>query len=677
MNKRHKIKLDKKDYMRAVLTDTSPSDVPIIFSNDGFYINHHRVSKSEYNSFNIIQSFYLKLLSPIDNAHLTKEDRSQQQNQQSYPMKYKIIKNENSLRTLSLIHPRSQKNYCNIYKEYADAITYLCNIGSYSIRRPVKIGSSFYDVDEEATNKYKEIDIETLESDLRRKHASSFFCYSGFDRLYKLFNSPRYFDLEKRYSHMWFLDVSNCFDTIYTHTVSWAIKNKEYVKKHVNYRNQFCQIFDTIMQRSNNNETNGIPVGAEFSRIFAEIIFQEIDHNIESKLYKKHGFAFGKEYEVVRYVDDYVVFAKTIEVAGKVYEEIEDNLSLYNLYLNESKIDKYQRPFLTYKSRVVIGVNNVVSNLEKTLFMKKSAGKVTVVYPNKINNKNQLEQSFINNIKIIMGSENVGYSEVSPYTIGVLYKRVLGLIESYSAYSEEDMRDSDLSYKVRDALLCMIRLMFFFYSVSPSVASSEKVAKTIVIIDNFLKNYLSTHLAAYRSIVMSNVEKLNFDRAKNDDRNGYISLERLNIIISTSGFGRNYTISKDKLSFSNAKPEDVTYFDIVCLLYYFQDHKEYDEERKKIIQFSLDRIYAKGFDLIKDSESVYLFLDLLCCPFVDNDSKENLLREYLNKYENKLDIGGFDFEDILIQLLQTYWFIKWKDVDLVKTLERKALKRPY
>ncbi|MGY4878206.1 antiviral reverse transcriptase Drt3b [Vreelandella aquamarina] len=677
MNTLRKIKLDKKDYMRAVLTDTAPSDVPIIFSNDGFYINHHRVMKNDYTQFNILKSFYLKLLSPGDDTEKSKEDRFKDQEKQSYPMKYKIIKNENSLRTLSLIHPRSQKNYCNIYSEYADAIAYLCDMGSYSIRRPVKIGSSFYARDEKITNKYKEINIDTLESDLRRKHASSFFSYSGFDRLYKLFNSPRYFDLEKRYSCMWFLDVSNCFDTIYTHTVSWAIKNKEYVKKHVSHRNQFCQKIDTVMQRSNNNETNGIPVGSEFSRVFAEIIFQDIDYKIEQKLLHKHNLSFGEEYEVVRYVDDYVVFSKTIEIAKRVYEEIEDNLALYNLYLNELKLEKYHRPFFTYKSRVVIGVNNVISDFQKTLFTKGSGSNGKLIYPNKIKKKSSLEQSLINNIKIMMGSEGVGYSEVSPYTIGVMYKRVLILIESYHYYSQDEKDDSDLGYKIRDAILSMVRVMFFFYSVSPSVPSSEKMARTIVIIDNFLKSNLNMHLPAFRSVVMSNVEKLNFNREKNDDRNGYISLERLNIIISTSGFGGNYTISKDKLSFSNAKPEDVTYFDIVCLLYYFQDHKEYNEEREKIIRFSIDRIFSKDFDLVRESESIYLFLDLLCCPFVDSENKKLLIYEYIKKYEKKIDINSLNYESILEQLSGTYWFIKWKDADLIKILERKALKRSY
>ena len=33
----------RADYLRAVVTDTLPEEVPIIFSNDGFYINQTKI----------------------------------------------------------------------------------------------------------------------------------------------------------------------------------------------------------------------------------------------------------------------------------------------------------------------------------------------------------------------------------------------------------------------------------------------------------------------------------------------------------------------------------------------------------------------------------------------------------------------------------------------------------
>ena len=61
------------------------------------------------------------------------------------------------------------------------------------------------------------------------------------------------------------------------------------------------------MQSSNWRETHGIPIGSEFSRIFAEIIFQRIDNNIMqeiNKRFEQHKFI---DYRIYRYVDDFFI----------------------------------------------------------------------------------------------------------------------------------------------------------------------------------------------------------------------------------------------------------------------------------------------------------------------------------------------------------------------------------
>ena len=222
VRKRNRIKLDKKDYLRALLTDTAPSDVPIIFSNDGFYINSHRAKAPSTHSLDrLTKSIYQQFIEPSDNEKRLK---------QSNPLKYKITKNEIRVRTLSLSHPRAQVNFVDFYNTYSDVITYLCSLSPLSIRAPKKIGNSMYSFDIDASNKYKEFDIDTIQQELIRKNASSFFAYSGVNRLYKFYKKPEYILLEKQFSHMWLLDIANCFDSIYTHTISWAVKNKKFIK---------------------------------------------------------------------------------------------------------------------------------------------------------------------------------------------------------------------------------------------------------------------------------------------------------------------------------------------------------------------------------------------------------------------------------------------------------------
>ena len=47
--RKSRVNLDRKDKWRVVLTDTSPFEVPIVVSNDGFYKNLHGVTKKSVN----------------------------------------------------------------------------------------------------------------------------------------------------------------------------------------------------------------------------------------------------------------------------------------------------------------------------------------------------------------------------------------------------------------------------------------------------------------------------------------------------------------------------------------------------------------------------------------------------------------------------------------------------
>ena len=340
LSRTYKIKLDKKDYLRALLTDTAPSDVPLIFSNEGLYVNAHRAMSPSSEPLNkIVFALYSKHIDPALNESLNVSVAMQEKLKYSSPFKYKIIKNEHKLRTLSLTHPRAQLNFAEFYRDHSPEINYLCGQSNFSIRAPVKVGNSFtLRTQRKITSEdYKNIDIDTLESELYKKSSSSFYTYKGHTRLYKIYTSERYVELEKKFNHMWLLDISNCFDSIYTHSISWAIKEKSFIKDHVSHSNQFCQKLDTLMQRSNNNETNGISIGSEFSRVFSEIIFQQIDVNIEKYLSDKFKLKHSLDYEIIRYVDDYMVFSTSEKSANIIYKAISDALNEYNLYLSDAK----------------------------------------------------------------------------------------------------------------------------------------------------------------------------------------------------------------------------------------------------------------------------------------------------------------------------------------------------
>ncbi len=672
------IKLDKKDYSRALLTDTYPADVPIIFSNDGLYINGHIINKDKPDEkTTVLKKIYTALIRPELNTSLSTTKKIEEQLKQTKPFKYKIIKNDISLRVLSLIHPRSQINYIHMYRDHSDYLISLCDKSSFSIRSPIRICNSFYIKinDKEAKqSSYKEIKIETIEDELYKKHASSYFSYKGFNRIHKLYSSPLYKELESQFPFMLYLDVANCFDSIYTHSISWAAKDKDYIKDYyVSWKNQISQKLDTIMQRSNANETNGIPIGSEFSRIFAEVIFQQIDINIEKTLKEIYSYSNQIDYQILRYVDDYIVFGMTEEICNSVSHIISDSLSDYNLFINTDKISKQERPFCTEKSKVIISLSSCLDYFENSIFQKEYL-KNRKYYPATIFKKHNFINKFMNEVRLIaMSSDKNGYSEVSSYLVSFFSKRIDASIDSYSDYIKNDGKDSSFLSNIE----IMLELMFFYYKVHPTISASNKIAKIIISLVEFLEKNptLKMYVSSIKNLITSTIRKFTFDQNKNGKRQGYLSIERLNIILSTSEFGTCFRLPIDYFSELIESVENINYFEIISLLYYFKNHSEYTLLKNRLIELSFLKL--SSYELVKnDSELVHLLLDISFCPYVPHQQR---LKAFALIYEGITPHPPTE-EELLTYINAVkgvYWFTNWNNLNIKQLIERNELKSQY
>lgn len=113
------------------------------------------------------------------------------------------------------------------------------------------------------------------------------------------------------------------------------------------------------MQRMNYNETNGIVIGPEFSRIFAEVILQQVDNNVLSKLAHKKIYN-NVDYQCFRYVDDYFFFYNNDEVKTDALTFFVNELKTYKLAINDAKTQHYERPFITNITRAKLEIDNLV-----------------------------------------------------------------------------------------------------------------------------------------------------------------------------------------------------------------------------------------------------------------------------------------------------------------------------
>lgn len=127
-------------------------------------------------------------------------------------------------------------------------------------------------------------------------------------------------------------DISRFYPGIYTHSIAWAAYGKKNVKAFLKrYEGSFADRLDTLVRACNRNQTIGIPVGPETSRIIAEIISAQIDAQFSSMFPKMRAE------RVDRLQDDWVLGARTLQEAENILSAISACYREYGLEINGHK----------------------------------------------------------------------------------------------------------------------------------------------------------------------------------------------------------------------------------------------------------------------------------------------------------------------------------------------------
>lgn len=158
------------------------------------------------------------------------------------------------------------------------------------------------------------------------------------------------------------LDIQFFFDSIYTHSISWAIHSKKLSKSNIKNFELLGNKIDASIQLLNDLQTNGILVGNAVSRIVSEILLCSVDYEIKKRDIK---------IDYLRYVDDYFIFTKDRAQIESIISIFREELDKYELVLNENKIEIIESPFVYGKSWVeeikIYSSINIEKLLEKSI----------------------------------------------------------------------------------------------------------------------------------------------------------------------------------------------------------------------------------------------------------------------------------------------------------------------
>ncbi len=126
-------------------------------------------------------------------------------------------------------------------------------------------------------------------------------------------------------------DISRFFPSIYTHSIPWAVMGKSAAKTaHVSGRlkGTWSDKTDVLSRSISNNQTIGIPIGPDTSRLIAELLLSRIDIKLANKFKRLKG---------LRYIDDYEFAFATRSEAEAVLSYLQHLLNDFELALNASK----------------------------------------------------------------------------------------------------------------------------------------------------------------------------------------------------------------------------------------------------------------------------------------------------------------------------------------------------
>lgn len=665
-------KVHKNDKNRVLLTELLPYEVPIPFSNAGYY---EFVKENPQNLPKHISQF------------LT-------QNKYTIPFDYKIKKNIQSDRTLSIIHPSTQRKFIDFYSTYESLIIQLCSKSPISLRHPSKVTSSLY-VKGLHSNKLKNrdsgVEQEGDTNDSEQNYTSSYFVYDKHNFLYKFYDSYDFHRLEKKFENLLRFDISKCFNNIYTHSITWAVKNKEFAKKNHTESKTFEDKFDKLMQLSNYNETNGIVIGPEVSRIFAEIILQQIDLNSIGRIFAETGLRFNENYTIRRYVDDYFVFSNDDKLSDKILSVFKEELEKYKLYINDAKTIKSTVPLI---SNITIAKTEFQklfddffkNSIEEVLEIEgTSTGDENEEIENKkyiyklkhISKPSTFANRFIKDIKCVVKKNDVEYESVTGYCLHIIRKQLFKILNR----EIKNITEKEEVNRLDRFLFVVLDVMFFIYSMDYRVKTTYIISHIIVSLNRILKD---ADVELRNNVLKKIADESLFLIRNIINKEEECGVEVLNLLVALKDLGNEYLLENDALikllkvrtltpGSTDYDLKSFNYFKLMVILYYIDNIPKFSALKNELENEVVSRY--KDVDVFNKSELMCLFFDFIRCPHVERVKKENLVD---NVIKRKIDESVSDRNSIINFISARNWFFDWSDdLKIENILEKKEFNTPY
>ncbi len=140
-------------------------------------------------------------------------------------------------------------------------------------------------------------------------------------------------ELALKYEYVLHTDIADCYGSIYTHSVPWALHTKAIAKTKRNDPALVGNNIDKLLQNMSYGQTNGIPQGSVIMDFIAEIVLGYADLELSARIQQDNIH----DYEIIRYRDDYRIFSNNPQTTEHITKLLTEILIDLGMRLNAQK----------------------------------------------------------------------------------------------------------------------------------------------------------------------------------------------------------------------------------------------------------------------------------------------------------------------------------------------------
>ena len=614
-----KLKFRKRNKLDIILTDSRPVELPKNYSLVPFY-NYLNSSKQM-----LWMSSYVKNeLRASDN-----EGDLWGAKWHAVPLKYHIYKNRFEMREMSLISPLSMIELPLFIEAFEKQLLLFSSAEGFSVRKhTINDRLQYVEVTSGKGVKYYSAE-KSIES------SGDFYSIYPYKYISQFQNSDYWYQLNREYKYFGKIDYSKCFDSIYSHTYTWLITKNSVDGKNYGKYQYFMNMCDKLMQNFNGSVTNGIVVGPEFSRTMMEILAQNIDNQVKSKLLKE-GICEVRDYSVSRYVDDIFIFADEEKIVEHIIELYRDEAEVFHFRLNDQKRIMGKLPYAWFGWKEHIhSVNEYVC---RTLFFDNTAKYAIRYSPQMLPNMKMMYQNIV--------ADYPDYqAKITSYVLTTIYKRIMG--SNKPLFSDEN---------VVKKIMYFLDAVFYFYSFSLSYNNTEKVISIMDVLGNQVPEEIFVDCLHK---VMCDYS-LSLAKANPEDI--------INLILLSSMYGIELPDVVERLLVDKIEKTGNPLMYAVFLQYFGYNKKKKKKFQKRVeekIDEALSNIYkSQDFFMYRESWWLYIFSN---CSLLSKSCRDSMIsklkdqKDFLEKSSSThlAKTAKLLVIDYLLDDAEKYKFFNW------------------